>query len=76
MSNHISSNFKAIHKAKNSLHYRGGRERLRVLSLKQLNEKLESAQSGTLRDKIRKEIARKEKLGLVWHKPVEQTADE
>lgn len=76
MSNHISRNFRAIHKAKNSLHYRGGRERLRLKSLKQLHEKLESAQSNRLKDAIRCEIARKEKLGIVWHKPVEQSADE
>ena len=72
----VSSNFKAIHKSKNSLTYRGGRDRLRGKSLKQLHEKLESAQSSRLKDQIRKEIARKEKLGVVWHKPaIEESAE-
>lgn len=71
----ISSNFSAKHKSRNSLTYISGRERLRTKSLKQLQEKLESAQSNRLKDAVRKEIARKEKMG-VWHKPVETTVKE
>lgn len=64
----MSNNFKACH-TRNSLVYRKGRERLRPLSLKQLDEKLTSAQSGIQRDRIRKEIARKVKLGITWSRP-------
>ena len=65
----ISSNFSAKHKSRNSLTYISGRERLRTKSLKQLHEKLKSAQSRRLKDQIRKEIARKHKLGIQWHQP-------
>ena len=51
--------------------YRKGKQRLRPLSIKQLEERLESAQSNRLKDAIRTELARKAKLGIVWHKPVE-----
>jgi hypothetical protein len=72
----ISSNLSAKHKSRNSLTYISGRERLRTKSLKQLQEKLQSAQSGRLKDAIRKEIARRTKLGIVWHQPVEETVEE
>ena len=62
-------NFKQVHK-KTSLSYRKGKQRLRPLSIKQLQEKLETAQSGTLKDRISKEIVRKEKLGIVYNAPV------
>lgn len=61
----ISSNFSAKHKSRNSLTYISGRERLRTKSLNQLQEKLESAQSNRLKDAVRKEIVRKEKMGVV-----------
>ena len=59
-----------IHK-RTPLTYRKGKMRLRPLSIKQLEERLESAQSNRLKDAIRLEIARKIKLGVVWNKPVE-----
>ena len=61
----MSNNFKACHK-RNSLTYRKGRQRLRPLSMKQLQEKLESTQSGTQRDQISKEIRRKITLRIKW----------
>ena len=72
----ISRNFSAKHKSRNSLTYISGRERLRTKSLKQLHEKLDSAQSNRFKDAIRKEIARQTKLGVVWHQPVEETVEE
>ena len=54
-----------------SLTYRKGKQRLRPLSIKQLEERLESAQSNRLKDAIRTELARKTKLGVIWIKPVE-----
>lgn len=58
------------------LTHRKGKQRLRPLSLKQLQERLASAQSGKQKDMIRKEITRKIKLGVVWHQPVvEETAE-
>ena len=56
-----------IHK-RTPLTYRKGKQRLRPLTIKQLNERLESAQSNRLKDAIRTEIARKYRLGVVWHK--------
>lgn len=64
-----------IHKRK-SLSYRKGKLRLRPLTIKQLEEKLESAQSNRLKDSIRSELARKHKLGVVYNKPVEDTVEE
>lgn len=61
-------NFKQVHK-RSSLAYRKGKDRIRPLTLKQLYEKLESAQSTKLKDKIRCEIARKQKLGIVYNMP-------
>lgn len=52
-----------------SLTYRKGKQRLRPLTVKQLHERLESAQSNRLKDAIRKEIARKTKLGVVYYNP-------
>lgn len=64
-----------IHKRK-SLAYRKGKLRLRPMSIKQLEEKLESAQSNRLKDAIRTELARKVKMGIVWNKPVEVQVEE
>ena len=54
---------------RSSLTYRKGKQRLRPLTLKQLHERFESAQLGKHKDMISKEIARKNKLGLVWYHP-------
>lgn len=62
-------NFKTVH-VRTSATYRKGKERLRPLTIKQLKEKLETAQSNRLKDKIRCEIVRKEKLGIVYNEPV------
>ena len=72
----ISRNFSAKHKSRNSLTHISGKERLKPKSLKQLHEKLESAQSARVKDAVRNEIARKEKLGIVWKRPVEETVEE
>ena len=63
-----------IHR-RTSLTYRKGKQRLRPLSIKQLQERLETAQSDRLKDDIRKELARKTKIGVVYHAPV-QVAEE
>jgi hypothetical protein len=53
-----------IHNRK-PLTYRKGKQRLRPLSLKQLEALLESGSKfAKTKDRIRKEIARKQKLGL------------
>ena len=64
-----------IHR-RTSLTYRKGKQRLRPLSIKQLQERLESAQSNRLKDAIRIEIARKIKLGVFWHKSEASEATE
>ena len=66
-----SNNRKREIHSRTSLTYRKGKQRLRPLSIKQLEERLTSAQSNRLKDAIRTEIARKTKLGVVWNKPVE-----
>lgn len=58
------------------LTHRKGKQRLRPLTLKQLHERLESAQLGKHKDMIRKEMARKVKLGLQWNPPVIEEATE
>ena len=47
--------------------YRKGKTRLRPLTLKQLHALLESAKTARLQDSVRCEIARKQKLGLVYN---------
>jgi len=64
-----------IHNRK-SLSYRKGKLRLRPLTVKQLEEKLDSAQSNRLKDAIRQELVRKNKLGVVYNKPVKETVEE
>lgn len=64
-----------IHK-RTSLTYRKGKQRLRPLTVKQLEERLDSAQSSRLKDAIRQELVRKNKLGIVYNKPVEETVEE
>ena len=64
-----------IHR-RTSLTYRKGKQRLRPLTIKQLQERLESAQSDRLKDAVRKELARKTKLGVVYHRPLETTVEE
>ena len=59
-----------IHR-RTSLTYRKGKQRLRPLSIKQLQERLETAQSNRLKDAVRKELARKTKMGVVYNRPVE-----
>ena len=59
-----------IHK-RTSLTYRKGKLRLRPMSLKQLEEKLKTSQDDRQKDAIRKELARKSKMGLVWNKSTE-----
>lgn len=63
-----------IHR-RTSLTYRKGKVRLRPLSIKQLQERLESSQSNRLKDAVRKELARKTKQGVIYHAPV-QVAEE
>lgn len=59
-----------------SLTYRKEKLRLRPLSLKQLHERLESVQMNKHKEAVRKEIARKVKMGLVWNPPVEAEVSE
>ena len=59
---------RAVHN-RTSLAYRKEKLRLRPLSLKQLHERLESAQMPKQKDAVRKEIARKIKMGMVYNKP-------
>ena len=75
MANQISGNFQAVHK-RNSLTYRKGKNRLRPLSLKQLTEISEKERSGKRFDAAQKEIARKNKMGLIWVAPVPEEAVE
>jgi hypothetical protein len=53
-----------IHQRK-PLTYRKGKQRLRPLTMKQLHERLESVKMNKQKDAVLKEIARKEKLGIV-----------
>ena len=57
-----------IHQRKPST-YRKGKTRLRPLTMKQLHERLESVKMNKQKDAVRKEIARKEKLGIVLLPP-------
>ena len=57
-----------IHQRK-PLTYRKGKQRLRPLTLKQLHERLESVKMNKQKDAVLKEIARKEKLGIVLLPP-------
>lgn len=57
-----------IHQRK-PLTYRKGKQRLRPLTLKQLQERLESVKMNKQKDAVLKEIARKEKLGIVLLPP-------
>ena len=57
-----------IHQRK-PLVYRKGKQRLRPLTLKQLHERLESVKMNKQKDAVLKEIARKEKLGIVLLPP-------
>jgi len=63
-----------IHK-RTPLTYRKGKLRLRPMSLKQLEEKLTTSQDNRVKDAIRKELARKSKMGLVWNKPAEPAVE-
>ena len=63
-----------IHK-RTSLTYRKGKLRLRPLTIKQLEEKLTTSQDNRVKDAVRKELARKTKMGVVYHAPV-QVAEE
>jgi len=61
-----------IHK-RTSLTYRKGKHRLRPLTVKQLEERLETAQSNRVKNAVRKELVRKNKMGVVYNRPVEVT---
>jgi hypothetical protein len=63
-----------IHQRK-PLTYRKEKLRLRPLSLKQLHERLESVQMNKQKDAVRKEIARKVKMGLIWNQPMVAEAE-
>ncbi len=65
---------RAVHN-RSSLAYRKEKLRLRPLSLKQLHERLESAQMAKQKDAVRKEIARKIKMGLVYNVPAVADAE-
>ena len=58
-----------IHQRKPST-YRKGKTRLRPLTMKQLQERLDSVKMNKQKDAVRKEIARKVKMGLVYNQPV------
>ena len=64
-----------IHR-RTSLTYRKGKQRLRPLTIKQLQERLETTQSDRLKDAVRKELARKTKMGIVYHRPLEPNVEE
>ena len=64
----MSNNYKQVHK-RTSLTYRKGKNRLRPLSLKQLTEIVEKERSGKRFDASMKEIARKQKMGIIWVAP-------
>jgi hypothetical protein len=53
-----------------SLTYRKGKQRLRILTLKQLYELAEREKSGRKFAKVMNVIRHKEAMGIVWHKPV------
>ena len=63
-----------IHQRK-PLTYRKGKQRLRPLTLKQLHERLESVKMNKQKDAVRKEIARKVKMGLVYNQPLVAEAE-
>ena len=65
---------RAVHN-RSSLAYRKEKLRLRPLSIKQLHERLESAQMAKQKDAARKEIARKIKMGLVYNAPAVADAE-
>lgn len=50
-----------------SLTYRKGKQRLRPLSIKQLVTLEQSAQSNRVKDSVRKELARRQKIGMVYN---------
>ena len=64
----MSNNYKQCHK-RTSLTYRKGRTRLRPLSIRALTEICEREKSGKRYDAAQKELARKHKIGIVWHAP-------
>lgn len=61
---------------RNSLTYRKGKQRLRILTLKQLYEIAEREKSGKRFAKVMNVIRHKEAQGLVWHRPVEVVNEE
>ncbi|MEK9698930.1 MAG: hypothetical protein VW270_24350 [Candidatus Poseidoniales archaeon] len=63
-----------IHQRK-PLVYRKGKHRLRPLTLKQLHQRLESVKMNKQKDAVRKEIARKVKIGLVYNQPLVAEAE-
>jgi len=58
-----------IHQRKPST-YRKGKTRLRPLTMKQLQERLDSVKMNKQKDAVLKEIARKEKLGIMRIPPL------
>lgn len=63
-----------IHNRKSTT-YRKGKERLRPMSLKQLEELADRYQKGKKFALVQSEIARKQKMGIVWNKPVDATEE-
>jgi hypothetical protein len=58
------------------LTYRKGKQRLRILTLKQLYEIAEREKTGKRFAKVMNVIRHKEAQGIVWHQPVEETNEE
>jgi len=61
--------------ARKSLTYRKGKQRLRPLSLPTLYEMAEKAKTGKKADAVRKEIARRAKMGFTYSPPAEITEE-
>lgn len=61
---------------RSSLTYRKGKQRLRILTLKQLYEIAEREKTGKRFAKVMNVIRHKEANGIVWHRPVEETNEE
>lgn len=61
---------------RNPLTYRKGKQRLRILTLKQLYELAEREKSGKKFAAVMNVIRHKEAKGIVWNRPVETPTDE
>ena len=63
-----------IHKRRSTT-YRKGKERLRPMTLKQLEEKAQQYKQGKKFAAVQREINRKLKMGVVYKAPVELTEE-